>query len=133
MQTCNDDTVTATLRCVSVFTTYARLLKQREKSLNITAAANEDAGWIIMDPESSTVGIRTIKGQELKISPNPVSDCVYFNIDFTENTRINIYNSVGVLMKSELISGNKIDITDLPSGYYLLRTSNNFAAKFIKN
>lgn len=133
MQTCNDDTVTATLRCVSVFTTYARLLKQREKSLNFTVAANEDAGWIIMDPESSVVGIKTIKGLELKISPNPVSDAVYFNIDFAENTRINIYNSVGVLMKSELVSGNKMDVSGLPSGYYLLRTSNHYVAKFIKN
>jgi len=133
MQTCNDDTVTATLRCVSVFTTYARLLKQREKSLNITAAANEDAGWIIMDPESNMVGIKTIKGRELTISPNPVSDDLYFNIDFTGSTRVNIYNMYGTLMKSEFVSGNKMDVTNLPSGYYLLRTSNNFVAKFIKN
>jgi hypothetical protein len=132
MQTCNDDTVTATLRCQSIYSSYARVFKQREKSYGFTAAANEDAGWMVVTPESATVGKKTMKATSFKIAPNPVADYLYFDKAFTTKGRINIYTTQGSLVKSAEISGNNIDVRELPAGYYLLRTSANETTKFVK-
>jgi len=131
MQTCNDDTVTATLRCQTISSNYARVFKQRELSLNITATATEGAGWMLINPESTIQGLIPIKNNEIEIFPNPVSDYIFFGIA-VERTKVNIYNMYGILVKSETITGNKLDVKSLIPGYYLIKTSKNQVAKFIK-
>ena len=42
------------------------------------------------------------------------------------------YNMYGILVKSEYILENKIDVKSLIPGYYLNKTSKNLMAKFIK-
>lgn len=131
-QTCNDDTVTATLRCVSIFTNYARVIKQRETSLGITTAANEDAGWMIINSGNGTTGIKTVKHTEIKVFPNPAMDYLYFNHVLNDNVRVSFYNVYGALVKAGNISGNRIDVSDLPSGYYLIKTSDDKVGRFVK-
>jgi hypothetical protein len=132
MQTCNDDTVTATLRCQAVYSSYARVFKQREKSLGYTTAANEDAGWIVLEQGIINTGVKTVKNKTLKIMPNPVSDYLCINKAYTGKLKIYIYNMHGYLVKYGEIDSDKIDVKELPSGFYLIKTADNESAKFVK-
>ncbi len=132
MQTCNDDTVTATLRCQAIYNSYARVFKQREKSLGYTTAASEDAGWMVINKESSHVNVSEIQNKKLKIMPNPVSDYLCLNKAYTGKVKIYVYNMHGYLVKYGEIDGDKLDVKDLPSGFYLIKTSDNESAKFVK-
>ena len=61
-----------------------------------------------------------------KIYPNPTSNYIHIdNIEF--NDSILIYNIVGQLVYSDNSNGNQktIDLTELDSGIYLLKISNN--------
>jgi len=132
MQTCNDDTVTAGLRCMTTTSKYATVMKQREKSLGILTAATETAGWLVINPVNIIQGVHNASVPELKIYPNPVKDVIYFSSSNQYNLDIEIYNLCGVLQKRIAIVGNKIDVSDLPKGCYIIRTANSFSAKFIK-
>lgn len=61
--------------------------------------------------------------QEVKVGPNPTSDYIYINLasDFPEGT-IQLYNTIGALVKNINIDANKItiDVTDLNSGAYIV-------------
>jgi hypothetical protein len=130
-QTCNDDTVTACMRVQSIYNTYARVFKQREKSLTYTAIANEDAGWMVINPISNTVDNKIVKNSQLRFYPNPVSDCLYLE-NANNKTKVYIYNMVGNLVKQEIVNNGKIYVDDLKPGYYIIKTSDNFMNKFVK-
>ena len=131
MQTCNDDSVTATLRCRSVLTTEARVFKQREVSMGYTASANETAGYIIINPDVIQAVDET-QIQHLSLYPNPVKNRIYFSQSLSSNTKVDIYNMCGELVVSRILTENSIDISKLPSGYYLLKTSEGTNSKFVK-
>ena len=131
MQTCNDDSVTATLRCRSVLTTEARVFKQREVSMGYTASATETAGYIIINPDLIQAVDET-HIQNLAIYPNPVKDKIYFTRSFTTNTKIDIYNLYGEMVFSKIITGNSLDISELTSGCYFIKTLDNSISKFVK-
>lgn len=72
-------------------------------------------------------GIELVKNNKtIRVYPNPVSvnDIVTFQINNTENedTKLNIYNVIGVLVKSEILKQNQeqISIGDLSNGIYIL-------------
>jgi len=67
-------------------------------------------------------------------NPNPASDYVMFNFGKTntENITIEIYNSTGTLVRRIFLnqSQEKLDVTDLCSGIYIVSVkSNNFTGK----
>ncbi len=132
MQTCNDDTVTAGLRCMSTSAKYATVMKQREKSLGILAAASEAAGWLVINPVSIIQRIENVHYSELSVYPNPVKDQLFINRTNEEPLDIEIYNLFGVLQKRMIIVGNKIDVSDLQKGYYIIKSTGKFSSKFIK-
>ena len=76
----------------------------------------------------SSVGIHesdlTSKNILFNFYPNPANDLVTLNITNTniENMELNIYNVIGVLVKSEKINQNQqqINIGNLSNGIYLL-------------
>lgn len=131
IQTCNDDTVTATLRCVAVGTKSSSVIKQREKSLGLTTAANETVGWVLIKPASVIQGIEIPRIESMEIYPNPVIETLYFK-QFQDNENIRIYNLLGTLVKMINVTGNQIDVADLPVGYYVIKAGINKTTKFFK-
>ncbi|HXA01083.1 MAG TPA: T9SS type A sorting domain-containing protein [Cytophagaceae bacterium] len=74
----------------------------------------------------------------IRIYPNPASDNIMVESgEFSEGTQLVIYDILGKAVKSNCISGNKIEIniSDLPSGAYFIKinTNNNIIIeRFIK-
>lgn len=132
MQTCNDDTVTATLRCLTVSSKYANVLKQREKSTGVTSTLAETGGWMLINSVSETLGVNTLVATPLRIFPNPVKDYIYLLSDNSEKLNVEIYNMVGVLVKRVNVVDGKIDVNNLAPGCYMLKAANHTASKFIK-
>lgn len=129
MQTCNDDTVTAALRCLTVGVKSSNLIKQREKSMAATNGSAETVGWVLIKPLST--GIETpIASTGIRFYPNPAKDYLYVNS--TEELNVDIFNMYGVLVKRLRLDNNMIDIRNLPSGAYIVHTKYG-TRKFIKN
>ncbi len=69
------------------------------------------------------------------IYPNPSSDTIRISLNGTENEEIQIFNSVGQLVKEKIISKNEIlNISELANGTYFIRLKNkpSISLKFIK-
>lgn len=130
LQTCND-TVTATLRCRSILTSEARVFKQRELSSGVTTAANEAAGWMVINPE---VILSTPVSSEARLSiyPNPVTERLYVIRNSNEAVQAEIFSVSGVLVLRQMIFGNAIDVSQLKPGYYFMRIDGSAMTKFVK-
>lgn len=80
----------------------------------------------------STLGTTEILSQNKPyIYPNPTSGIFHLNLE--KNSKITLYDQSGKLVKStEVAKGeNKVDITELPEGIYLMRTDSE-SYKIIK-
>ena len=131
LQTCNDDTVTATLRCRSILTTEARVFKQREVSMGFTASANETAGYILINTDV-TDGIESPELKQFSVYPNPVVDKLFVVRNFDEAIQLSVFNLYGELVKNGWIDGNSLDVSDLKPGCYLLKSTGFTTTKFVK-
>ncbi len=132
LQTCNDDTVTATLRCLTLSAKYANLIKQREKSTTATYALTEGAGWMVIDPVAVIQGIKNTTEERISISPNPVADYLYIKRSSNETINVRVYNLFGVLVKSIITDKNRLNVSDLSPGCYVLKTNRFESVKFVK-
>jgi len=132
MQTCNDDTVTASLRTLFLSSKYANVIKQREKSTGISTMSKETAGWFVIDPASVIDGINSPSTTKMVIYPNPVKDFLYFSNNISVVEKAEIYNIFGSLVKSVGINGNMIDVKDMVPGYYFIRIKGFGSGKFLK-
>lgn len=132
MQTCADDTVTATLRCVGVTSKFALVIKQREKSTGVASTLADAVGWMLINPVSSSTGVNSPTTASFKLYPNPVTDYIRFDKEQPQNELIDIYNMYGVLVKRSPLDGAKVDVRDLPAGSYILKTFNQGESKFVK-
>ena len=130
LQTANDE-LTATLRCRSILTTEARVFKQRELSQTGATPANETAGWIVINPDVVMSAPKTSETR-LSIYPNPVADRLFVIRNSSEAIRAEIYSLSGVLVHTQLIHGNTVDVSQLGSGYYFLRIDGSAMTKFVK-
>jgi minor extracellular serine protease Vpr len=78
--------------------------------------------------------VATISKNQLTIFPNPASESIYFQ--GLENTvKISIYSADGKLVRNEIIHDNKIDISSLPQGLYILEASSKnqtYRTKLVK-
>ena len=97
-----------------------------------------DDGWInmIFGLEFTTVNeapVASVDGdaiENLKVYPNPTSDTI--NISNLEGIEtISIYNTLGKLVKT-LNGKTSINISELPSGIYILITNNGLKRKIFK-
>jgi len=134
MQTCNDDTVTAVLRCLAVTEKYSNIVKQRERSTGNLVQAAETAGWmVISEMKDENTGVNKISLPELRIYPNPVSTKLYIDgMNSFDSPDVEIFNMTGVLVKRLKLTANEIDVSALPSGYYFLKIKNRVPTRFIK-
>ena len=131
MQTCNDDTVCATLRYRSVLSTQARIFKQRELSSGNTASANETAGYLLINTDVIQA-VNSPELNQLSIYPNPVSDKLFLVRNSVGSLNIQIYSLCGALVKTECTVSNAVDVSDLLPGYYILKAEGFRNTKFIK-
>jgi Glycosyl hydrolase catalytic core/Secretion system C-terminal sorting domain/H-type lectin domain len=135
MQTCNDDPVTAGLRCLSISDKFANVVKQREKSSGLSTVSSEMVGWIAISSNPILSGIESSKvDNQITIYPNPVRDVLYIKGGQAgfDNSNAEIYNALGLLVKRVLINGDSLDVSDIPAGYYFLKIKGIPANKFVK-
>ena len=97
-------------------------------AVNLTYCSGEDArqslidnkGWLFTgdELECSTAGVDDLKQLDISIYPNPTSDIVYIEGNYT-NLNVVIYDILGKqLMKQS--TTNSIDISQLEKGVYIL-------------
>ena len=96
----------------------------------------DNYGWIITDGEldCSTAGIDDQNQLDISIYPNPTSDIVYIDGNYTQ-LKVIIYNVLGKEILNKSIT-NSIDISHLDNGVYILQLSDGvklITRKIIKN
>ena len=106
------------------------------KASGATPTANDYLYVDNLGFSGSVVGIteNNIPENNFNIYPCPASTSFTLNIDKINNDALmlNIYNTIGVLVKTEIIEQNKkqINVADLSSGIYIVELkSNNRSAK----
>ena len=68
----------------------------------------------------------------INLYPNPANDKIHIE-GLEGEHEIQIYNAFGMLVMTTTLQGDsEINISDLPTGYYLMRIDNHRAVKFIK-
>ena len=68
-----------------------------------------------------TLGINEITADpKISIYPNPVKDIVYFNTQETV-IKVEIYDTAGRIISSNAVHNNKISLSDLQTGNYILK------------
>ncbi|MFN0082084.1 MAG: DUF4832 domain-containing protein [Ferruginibacter sp.] len=80
-------------------------------------------------------GIISSNKSKLSIYPNPASDFIHIQTDSYEKEEIQIYNSIGQLIKTAaFLNTGKIDVSEFKNGIYIIRLKNNpsFSFKFVK-
>ncbi len=132
LQTCNDDTVAANLRCLTVTAKYANVIKQRERSTTATTALTETAGYMVLEPADIINGVITPQVEELSLFPNPVKDVIYIRNFNNRSLKISIYNTMGALVKQLNTETDQINVSDLTPGCYVIKTEDKKVNKFIK-
>ena len=65
---------------------------------------------------------------ELNIYPNPTTDFLNLSVS---NTNFTIFNTNGQLVKQGFLNDTRIDVMDLPTGYYVIKVD-NVSKTFIK-
>jgi hypothetical protein len=73
-------------------------------------------------------GINNTTYDEFNFYPNPVEDILSITLNKKQNnTKVYFYNSVGALVKQDVIETSTalISIKDLPRGAYLIKLQNN--------
>lgn len=132
MQTCNDDTITASLRCLTTTAKFANVVKQRERSTGAVTAQAEMVGWMVINPKSLNDRVDNVFASEFRIYPNPARNELYIVSEGYENTTIEIYNMLGVLVKRQKMADTSIHIADLQAGSYVIKTSKGTKTVFVK-
>ena len=70
--------------------------------------------------------------ETINLYPNPANDKIHIE-GLEGEHEIQIYNAFGMLVMTTTLQGDsEINISDLPTGYYLMRIDNHRAMKFIK-
>ena len=104
---------------VTYFTYAITELGNDERSLIITSSLNDQAIYtnvLLSNPEFDHFS--------LSLYPNPATDFIVIDLKNkkTENTKVEIYNELGIICKSvNLNSEGKIDTKDLTSGVYFVK------------
>jgi hypothetical protein len=108
------------------------------KVIDPTSNCPLDTTYAVLEYDCGAIGMDE-KGQELSwsIFPNPASETITIKfMKYCEQEEIQIYNAIGVLTRAITSSSatTKINIADLPDGFYYILLKNNKrpALKFIK-
>lgn len=77
-----------------------------------------------------TTGVEEISENIFPLYPNPVKDIIFLE-NTIDNQDVTIYSVTGFVVMKGIVINNTIDVSDLSSGVYFVKT-NNQIAKFIK-
>ena len=88
----------------------------------------EKRNYATPNGSNNTVGIAETPTGSLKVYPNPAKDVVYFN----QYGRYSIFNSIGVELKKVVLS-KSVNISELPPGVYLIKSTKGIVGRFVKN
>jgi len=78
-----------------------------------------------------STGINSTKNNSIFVYPNPVNE-EFLNIDADYNHQsAKFYNIAGQMVLEQMVNYNKIDVSNLPAGFYTMKISNHFT-KIIK-
>jgi hypothetical protein len=99
----------------------------------------DNEGWTFFDDFIYQIveetGIKKLPKKDLHIYPNPALDVMYLSIE-NPLSRIDIFNSMGQLVKSIIKPDRKFDVSELSSGIYMLNVTDQkgtvYQSKFIK-
>ncbi len=99
----------------------------------------DHAGWTFFDDFVYQIveetGIRPLKQKEIHLYPNPAVDMLYLSVT-DPLSKIDVYNSMGQLVKSIKDPQRKFDVSDLSSGMYMLNVTDKegyvYKTKFLK-
>jgi hypothetical protein len=105
----------------------------------VTTLDPEHAGWTFFDDFNygivSGINPRRNNYPDLHVYPNPADDVLYLSLE-NPLSRINVYNSLGQLVKSLNHPDRKFNVSDLASGIYLLNVTDQrgtvYKTRFIK-
>jgi len=83
---------------------------------------------------TSTIGVSTVKANELLFFPNPASssELIRFTGDIEDNSVVELYNVVGQLKLTTYLNNGILDISSLNSGLYLVKVGNKVAKLVIR-
>lgn len=88
----------------------------------------------LYNQETLAVGNASIKNKEINVYPNPVKDILNIKSD-SEISKVEVFSLEGKKLKES--NQNKIDVSQLTSGVYIIKTTDNKGNiqtnKFIKN
>ena len=79
-------------------------------------------------------GVVVVKENELSMYPNPAKNNLYLN-STSPNVRVAIYDIKGRLVVESIIKDNKIDVSNLEGGVYLIKVYDKnkvVSGKFVK-
>jgi uncharacterized protein YjdB len=111
------------------------ILKAGTATLTATQAGNDS--WSQATAEqtltiTTTTGIGEEKEDMFSVYPNPTSDMLYFKGNGSDNIKVSIYNLLGTSVWSGMVNDKKVNVTQLPAGVYILKTSNNKETQTIR-
>ena len=82
--------------------------------------------FVTNENECNDLEIKNDYSLEITIYPNPIKDNLYFENNSNEIfMNANIYDISGKLISSKIIEKNKINVSNLPNGFYILKLSND--------
>ncbi len=82
---------------------------------------------LYINANSWTTAVKEVKksGSEFTFYPNPVKDNLHIKFPFTNDSRVEIYNVLGMKVKSIATEGSNVvmNVADLKKGIYFIRIS----------
>ncbi|SIQ07040.1 S8 family serine peptidase [Maribacter ulvicola] len=107
-------------------------------SQNIASEFSEVATFTFKGEETELETLHTLNADAkipFKVYPNPAVDEIQLNVKTSENATYRIMSTSGVALKMDKASDSRINVSDLPSGLYVLQIQDanvNKSAKFYK-
>ncbi|MCH4551572.1 pectate lyase family protein [Aestuariibaculum lutulentum] len=85
-----------------------------------TISKTDVANLFYASYQTSSLGTAEFEANKFKLYPNPVDNLLYFSVN-SKIEKIEIYNMLGMLVKTFKSTENNIDVNDLTSGSYLVK------------
>jgi hypothetical protein len=106
-------------------------------TLNLSSIGNNDCFVIkynsngqlwVNDTTSVVAGVKELFQNRIHVFPNPTTDYIYIHSRLKESFMYNIYNAIGVIVKSG-VTFSQINVSSLPIGIYIIEISDRMKNK----
>lgn len=106
--------------------------------INVDNTSYSTTNWLYVDSQTNfsencmSLSTDNFNINEIILYPNPVEDVLYISNTNTTDTYFDLYDALGKKVKSDSILTNKIDVSNLQAGLYLLILKNYNSSKTFK-